>query len=94
MIPIKWTFNTSEELKEFAIHIANILEEQGKFQLSKEIHSWCSTAYSTSSEYLGEIRIIMQSILAQKTLLDDAERKSIKILIEAINNAFRNANGG
>lgn len=86
-----WNFNSLKEVKEFAKIIGEELKTYGLKELSLEVLEFKYNYYATSSEYLGEFRIVLN-----KVLLYGSDRlpykwiNNIKKLIDAINKAFSN----
>lgn len=88
---MEWRFEKLQDIKKFADHISSELMKQGKTELASEINQFCSTAFTTSSEFLGVFRMLMKKVLLQKEILFDKETENgILKSIETISKAFGN----
>jgi len=88
---MKWEFSTLKEMKEFAKSLGEELENCGLEELSDKVIEFKSNYYPTSSEYLGEFRIVLKEVLTNsKDKLSEEWIKNINLGIEAINKAFSN----
>jgi hypothetical protein len=56
--------------------------------LIEELHEWNQTAFTTSSEFLGEMKLILKKVNSLKNL-DKLTKKSVKDHITAINKALK-----
>lgn len=88
---MEWKFEKPQDNIKFAEHISSELVKQGKHELALESYQFCNTAFTTSSEFLGEFRLLMKKVLLQKEIKFDIETENgiIKV-IETINEAFGN----
>ena len=80
-------FNNNEEIKEFALNLVEILEKIGEKSHANELKAWSGDFFTTSSEFLGELKLILERISTVK-LLDDITRKNVNECIKVINKAF------
>lgn len=88
---MSWEFESLKEMKEFAKSLGEELEGCGLKELSKEVLEFKSNYYTTSSEYLGEFRIVLNEVLLDaKDKLSSEWLQSIEKGVEAINKAFSN----
>lgn len=88
---MEWKFEKPQDIMKFADHISSELVKQGKHELESEINQFCSTAFTTSSEFLGEFRMLMKKVLLRKEIKFDKETENgIFKAIETINKAFGN----
>ncbi|MDD4049354.1 MAG: hypothetical protein PHI90_11200 [Clostridia bacterium] len=88
---MNWKFESLKEMKEFAKSLGEELKNSGLQELSNKVLEFKSNYYTTSSEYLGEFRIVLNEIiLCSKDKLSNKWVESIIKGIEAINKAFLN----
>ncbi len=88
---MEWKFENPQDIKKFADHMSSELMKRNKHELASEINQFCSTPFTTSSEFLGEFRIIMKKVLSQKEIIfDKGTKNGILKSIETINKAFGN----
>ena len=80
-------FNSNQELKQFSKTISKKLDSIGEKGLANELDEWDKQFFTTSSEFLGELKIILNQIKDLK-VLDDFTRKEISNCIAVINKAF------
>lgn len=82
---MEWKFEKPQDIKKFADHISCELMKQSKNEFALEINQFCSTAFTTSSEFLGEFMIIMKKVLSQKDIIfDKGTENGIFKVIETI----------
>lgn len=88
---MNWNFESLKEMKEFAKRLCEELEGCGLKELSREVLEFQSNYYTTSSEYLGEFRIVLNRVsLDAKDKLSNGWLQSIEKGVEAINKVFSN----
>lgn len=88
---MEWKFEKTQDIMRFADHISSELVKQGKHELVSEINQFSNTSFTTSSEFLGEFRMLMSKILLLKEIKLDKETESaIFKAIETISKAFGN----
>jgi len=80
-------FNNNDDLKKFAMSLAQKLEGIGEKILAKDLKDWNHEFFTTSSEFLGELKLILTRINDLKAL-DGATKKDVKECIRAIEKAF------
>lgn len=80
-------FNNNDEIKEFALDLVEILGKIGEKSHAYELKAWSEEFFTTSSEFLGELKLILERISNVK-LLDDITRKNVNECIRVINKAF------
>lgn len=80
-------FNNNDEIKEFALNLVEILEKLGEKSYADDLKAWSGDFFTTSSEFLGELKLILERISNVK-LLDDITRKNVNECIRLINKAF------
>jgi len=86
---MKWDFNSINVLKEFAEYISKTFDSLGEAELAKEVSDFTYNSFTTSSEYLGEYRILLQKIIQEKkNKIDNELYEDIQKAINAINKAF------
>jgi hypothetical protein len=88
---MKWEFESLKEMKEFAKILGIELERCGLEELSREVLEFKTNYYTTSSEYLGEIRIVLKKVLLDaKDELSSEWIESIEKGVQVINKVFSN----
>ena len=87
---MNWSFENLNILKDFSIYLSVELDKVDETDLSNELKDWKDTFFTTSSEYLGELRVILCRILkiGCKNLSNDI-KTNIRLAISAINNSFK-----
>lgn len=75
-------------MKEFAKYLSKELENFGHKDKSKMVNEFSYNSYTTSSEYLGEFRILLEDLKKQNVLDDDNIKLEVDAAIRAINKAF------
>jgi len=81
-------FDKNSDIKEFSEKLEMKLFESGESSLSNGLHEWNMNFFTTSSEYLGELKIILEEIYILKSL-DNETRQDIRECLLAINKAFQ-----
>lgn len=85
-------FRDIQDLKKFANLVSSELAEKNIQDLSLEIGEFSYNSYTTSSEYLGEYRIILKKILSKVEIdLNKETKEKMLKAIEVINKAFNNS---
>ncbi len=85
---MKHQFEKNQDIKIFANYITGKLEASKHYDLANEVKTFENIFYTTSSEYLGEFRIILNKIISIETNLDKEDIIQIKRLIKEIDAAF------
>lgn len=86
---IKWNFQEPKSFKDLSRYLNSELSNLVNTNYLNELNDWANTSYTTSSEYLGELRIILNKILNDSNVILPIEVKnSIQLAISAINKAF------
>jgi hypothetical protein len=67
------------------------LDEMNEKELKKELESWHDSFFTTSSEFLGELAIILKKVI-NSIALDKSIKKDTLVCLKAIDNAFLRAN--
>lgn len=85
---MSFKFSNLNDMKEFAKYLSNELDKLGYKDEAKRINEFSYNSYTTSSEYLGEFRFLLEElkkydILKNANMLLEADRA-----IKAINKAF------
>lgn len=83
-------FNQLSDMKEFAEYLSNELVRLGYNDKSKMVSGFSYNSYTTSSEYLGEFRILLEDLIRQNILSEDKIKIEVNAAIKAINKAFGN----
>lgn len=88
---MEWKFEKPQDIKKFADHLSSELIKQNKHELASEINQFCNTTFTTSSEFLGEFRMLMKKVSLLKDIkLDKEAEKGIFKVVETIDKAFGN----
>jgi len=84
-------FNSNSDIKEFAKTLIESLEGINEITLKEELIAWTETFFTTSSEFLGELKLILKKV-EELEALDSNVREEVKECIKVIDEAFANAN--
>ena len=76
-------------MKEFATYLSRELEEMGYKDKSKMVNEFSYNSYTTSSEYLGEFRILLED-LKKENIFNNKVKTEVDFAIKVINKAFGN----
>jgi len=87
---LKFEFNDLNDMKEFAKHLSKELENFGYKDKSEMVNGFSYNSYTTSSEYLGEFRVLLEDLKKQKILEGENIKLEVDAAIKAINKAFGN----
>ena len=83
------TFSNNDEIKYFVKELKQKLVSIGENEFLDELVIWEDTFFTSSSEFLGELKTILEKIEAQNIpSLKGNTKKQIKSCIKAINKAF------
>ena len=83
------TFSNNDEIKYFVKELKQKLVSIGENEFLDELVNWEDTFFTSSSEFLGELKTILGKIEAQNIpSLKGNTKKQIKSCIKAINKAF------
>jgi hypothetical protein len=83
------TFSNNDEIKYFVKELKQKLVSIGENEFLDELVNWEDTFFTSSSEFLGELKTILEKIEAQNIpTLKGNTKKQIKSCIKAINKAF------
>jgi hypothetical protein len=82
-------FNDLQDMKEFAQYISDELMEKNRNNLALEVGEFSYNSFTTSSEYLGEFRIILKKVLSKVDIILNKETiENISKAIKEIDRAF------
>ena len=81
-------FNKLSDMKEFAKYLSGELIKLGFNDRAKIIDEFSYNSYTTSSEYLGEFRILLQDLIKENIFDEDKIKLELVIAVKAINKAF------
>jgi len=62
-------FKTNKELRLFVLKIYEELKLNDENELSNELNIWNENVYTTSSEFLGELMLILEKVLQTSLIL-------------------------
>ena len=82
-------FNDNSEIRKFALELIKILEKTGEKNYANELKAWSGEFFTTSSEFLGELKFILEKI-SKLEILDNDTKKAIHECIKTIDKAFGN----
>lgn len=82
-----WGFTGLQRAKEFATYLSERLSDLGEDGYSNAVQKFSYSSYTTPTEYLGEFRSILKTII-NSVSLDEATRSYIQEAIAAIDRAF------
>lgn len=86
---MQWHFNDLQNMKDFINHLSSQLQQIGENKWADEMNFFSYNTYTTSSEYLGELRMALQKLLKEKqSTLPAALKRHVDSAIDAINKAF------
>lgn len=84
------TFNNNDEIKDYVKELKKKLVSIGENEFLDELVNWEDTFFTSSSEFLGELRIVLEKIQAHNIpSLEGNAQKQIRSCIKAINKAFK-----
>lgn len=81
-------FNKLNDMKEFAKYLSGELIKFGYNDRAKMVDEFSYNSYTTSSEYLGEFRILLEDLIKENILTEDKIKSEVAIAVKAINKAF------
>lgn len=87
-----WQFNDLQEMKDFSKYLSLQLTSLGDKHWAAEFNNFSYNSYPTPTEYLGELRVVLQSFLKEKQgqLSQEVEELSVRA-VKAIDRAFGNS---
>ena len=85
---MNFEFNSLDDMKGFAKYLSKELKNFGYKDKSKMVNEFSYNSYTTSSEYLGEFRILLEDLKKQNVLDEDNIKLGMEAAIKAINRAF------
>jgi hypothetical protein len=87
LIGSRRSFNSPTDFNDFVKEVAQQVRAEGIMQAANRLDEVCSTAYTTSSEWLGDIGLVIRSILAEESPSQDL-RARLKTIMEAVHVAW------
>ena len=81
-------FDDNFTLKEFAILLIKNLEDKEEYVLKEELIGWLNCSYTSSSEFLGELNLILKKV-KNFAALDQKTRNNVIDCIAAIDEVFK-----
>lgn len=81
-------FNQLDDMKKFAKYLSGELTRLGYNDRAKMVDEFSYNSYTTSSEYLGEFKILLEDLMKENILIDDKIKCEVVIAVKAINKAF------
>lgn len=83
-----WQFDSLDEMKKCCGHMAEEFRSHGLDAWADAIYGFSYNAYTTPTEYLGELRIVFTELLSHKESLPFESIPDMEAAIQAINEAF------
>lgn len=80
--------NNNQELHIFANKLIKRLDEIKEITLRQELENWNEEFFTTSSEYLGEFKLILQKVRYVEKM-EASLKLEIEEIINKINQAFK-----
>lgn len=80
-------FKNNDDLRRFAETLSQDLELLGETVLANDLKNWSEEYFTTASEFLGELKLILERIKYLKSL-DEITKKNVGDCITAINEVF------
>jgi len=80
-------FTSNADIKSFSKLLQETLVSIGEESLADELKEWDDGFFTTSSEFLGEMKLILEKIYVLRNL-DEVTKKNVKACLVAINDAF------
>ena len=80
--------NSLDDMKQFAGHLAELLDQSGYKDKAEMVNDFFYNSFTTSSEYLGEFRIVLNRLIQSDIIAESAIISEIKTAIQAIDRAF------
>ncbi|MFW5995807.1 MAG: hypothetical protein ACOCQB_00935 [Halanaerobiaceae bacterium] len=86
---MNFEFDDLEDMKEFAYVLSNKLKELGNNEISRKIKQFSYNSFTTSTEYLGEFKLLLERVKKLNILSGNEIKfeidKAIKIIERALN---------
>lgn len=79
--------DSNDDIKKFVKELIKKMENAGESDIARELNDWDNDFFTTSSEFLGELKLILERI-EQLEVLDSTTKKNVKDCIISINRAF------
>jgi pyoverdine/dityrosine biosynthesis protein Dit1 len=87
---VNFKFEDLNDIKKFAKYLSEELERLGYNDMARMISEFSYNSYTTSSEYLGEFRFLLNDLIKQDILKDNDIKIEVENAIRTINRAFGN----
>ncbi|NTW71792.1 MAG: hypothetical protein HGA49_06065 [Eubacteriaceae bacterium] len=62
-------FNSNQELRDFASILCEELKHNDEFELANELRMWNEDAFTSSTEFLGELMLILEKVILSPKIL-------------------------
>ncbi|MGZ4164626.1 MAG: hypothetical protein ACXVPK_11360 [Tumebacillaceae bacterium] len=87
---MNWHFNDLQNMKEFCGFLSDQFISKGECKWSKEFEFFSTNTFTTSTEYLGELKISLTNLLEEKgSLLTKNVLNDVHAAIVAISQALK-----
>jgi len=80
-------FNNNDDLRRFAKLLSEKMESLGNSSMAHDLKEWNDTSFTSASEFLGELRMILERVKEFKAI-DIELKQNVSDCIAAINKAF------
>jgi len=80
--------NSLDDMKQFAKHLTGVLYRLGYSENAKTVEAFSYNSFTTSSEYLGELRIVLKELIQSDLPIEAEIIAEVKTAIQAIDRAF------
>lgn len=87
---MKLQFENLNDMKKFAKYLENVLLKLGITEEANKVSAYSYNSFTTSSEYLGEFRIVLNDFNKSDISVNNEIRFEIESAINAINKALGN----
>lgn len=84
---MKFKLRKPNDITEFAKHLNKVFLDLGYTEKAQVLDEFCSTCYTTSSEFLGEFKIILKGLI-RENVLEEGIKSEVNLVIEAIDKAY------
>lgn len=81
-------FDKLDDMKELAKYLAGVLIKLGYNDRAKIVYEFSYNSYTTSTEYLGEFKILLEDLIKENVFHEDKIKAEISVAVKAINKAF------
>lgn len=80
-------FNSNQDLRDFAMTLSTELERNGEDELANEFKLWNKDIFTSPSEFLGELMLILEKVNLTSNL-SDMQKQQIAECLTVIKNSL------